>query len=873
MLNESAEPVDAGPARGQWKLREDVRRRVFGSFQSSDDIRAAIDASSSSETTGDPTRNALRELLNTTGRPKLEGRSLEALLGMDQAVEWLSAAGVSALPSQPEIRALIQRERLLEPMRRLVVGFEGRDEDLRVLRQYVDTVPDESSVLQSVAKQFTRLGDHFRDRPPLFIFGPGGGGKSTLIAQSILEHIDRVGTLQPFVLLDFDRSVLDPRHPDSLLEEIIAQLRVQFPEHEEKLKVLDELLTQRALAEDQVNAEQSSHYGRSERLRGDLTDIMNAVTKKAKTNLLLIVDTFEIVQRRGPTAVYTVLDLIGNIMSRVPRLRVVLVGRAELRHKDFPFTKDQIKWTPHSLKGFDPKAGRAYLRARMSKQQRSMLSDADLDRLVLKVRGNPLCLRLAARVLAREGLSDVERAIDRQQLDEAIAEEQLQGMLHKRIVEHLDNDELKKLANPGLIVRRITTDVIRDVLADPCRIDLSVTGEAELLELLQLEGSLVELVDDRTVKHRSDVRLIMLPQLRKELRGIAEQIDDAAVRYWKNRSEPAERAEEIYHRLWRNDSEEELNAAWLPEAGGFLEDALDEFQTVSPGDWARIWLSDKLDRDLPDELRLRSGQVVWERDTQLRAQPLLADGKPDETLRLLRERPHAQWTYDCPLWKLEIQALLLTGNAKAALGVVDEALERANQGNNARHKLQLLSIRVNCFERLKRLPDADTASALALQYARGTGDSVAVFTCGLVHYRIAGRRNRSKEPSLVSLRGELVELSSLPAVQRELRNSPSSLREAIGVLGADAPELIVEALERYGIEPVRSNKALLKLYSNVERWVAQETKTARSDRGKSESLWLAGMIRSGAIAHGTLDKIADIYSKLSEQLGTQVLRK
>ena len=37
MLMDSAEPVQAGPAKGQWKLREDVRLRVLGELSSRDD--------------------------------------------------------------------------------------------------------------------------------------------------------------------------------------------------------------------------------------------------------------------------------------------------------------------------------------------------------------------------------------------------------------------------------------------------------------------------------------------------------------------------------------------------------------------------------------------------------------------------------------------------------------------------------------------------------------------------------------------------------------------------------------------------------------------------------------------------------------------
>ena len=60
------------------------------------------------------------------------------------------------------------------------------------------------------------------------------------------------------------------------------------------------------------------------------------------------------------------------------------------------------------LRGFDPKAGRAYLRARLKRYNLPPVSDEHLDRLVQQVNGNPLGLRLAAQVFAREGLAGVE---------------------------------------------------------------------------------------------------------------------------------------------------------------------------------------------------------------------------------------------------------------------------------------------------------------------------------------------------------------------------------------------------------------------------------------------------------------------------------
>jgi hypothetical protein len=295
-----------------------------------------------------------------------------------------------------------------------------------------------------------------------------------------------------------------------------------------------------------------------------------------------------------------------------------------------------------------------------------------------------------------------------------------QEMLHARIVEHLEDPDLGKIASPGLIVRRIDANVIREVLAGPCDLDLSSRSAESLFDLLRDEVSLVEPVDFETVRHRPDVRAIMLSSLRRDLGPLAREIDDLAVDFWSKRSSPAERAEEIYHRLWRSDSDAELEQRWMPEAGRFLEDALDEFSTTRPGDWAYIWLAQHLGRELPRELRLNASQVAWERDTQRKVRTLLADGKTQECLRVLAERPHVRWLSDSALWGLEVETLLLSGDFKHAEAIVDLGLSRAGEAHDAQPALELLARRVRVFEREGRDLDAIRAAREALDVARAT---------------------------------------------------------------------------------------------------------------------------------------------------------
>jgi hypothetical protein len=870
MLARHAEPIKIGPARGRWRLRDDVRRRVLRLLGSREQIQAALSANVDSRP-NDNTQRALVELVSHTTPPPLAGRSLDDLLGWDRAVDWLEAARITPLPSRARILGHIERHKLFEPMTRLVVGFAGRDEEMRALRAYVDHLPSET-VLEAFSRFAGRIRDAFRGRPPLVIHGPGGAGKSTLIAKFILDHAgpDRTQPMA-FVLLDFDRSNLDPVRPDALLTEVAQQVRTQFPD----LEVSSESLI--AAANASLAAEDAADYAKTDFdasavARHNLVSLLNEIASRGNRNILFVLDTFEIVQRRGPTAVYSLLRFVAEILVEVPRLRVVIVGRGVLRKQDFPFADDMPEWTPMPLRGFDPVAGRAYLRARLKPYDLPPVSDEQLDRLVQQVNGNPLGLRLAAQVFAREGLKGVEEAIGRQRLSAAVAEERIQGLLHARIVEHLENEDLKKLADPGLIVRRLTVDVVRDVLAKPCGITFDETTPESLFAALGNEVSLVEVVDDKTVRHRPDVRLIMLPSQRRRLRDLARQIDDAAVRYWEKFPGPAERAEELYHRMWRGDAVADLERRWMPAAGPLLEEALDEFLVVAPEGAARIWLSEKLDRELPEDVRRQADRRAWERDVERKARTLMASSRFDEAQRVIHERPVSEWTDNSPLWLIDIDIWLLKKDGAAQAGeVIRVALKRLDGTDDPDLALALLLRRVSAEERMEDRTSAYKWAVESLAMARSLRNPVSIFACGVALMRLARQTNRLGQPDIVSLKTELVGLSKHEAVVAALPERPSLIRESAAELGAAAPELLIVALERLGLKtggsrgsgvhPARLTDELVKLLqSQGARFIQESDGSTSMQISRTAFEAIANSIRRGQITGESLLALSALYA-------------
>src|SRR5439155_19121056 len=112
-----------------------------------------------------------------------------------------------AVPNAAELERRLADKRLVAPFEFLVANFRGRQKELTILRNYVGVMPT-ASVMTNATRQIQEW-LNLTARGPLVVWGPGGVGKSTLIAKFILEHGRLVGELSlPFAYLDFDQPAL-----------------------------------------------------------------------------------------------------------------------------------------------------------------------------------------------------------------------------------------------------------------------------------------------------------------------------------------------------------------------------------------------------------------------------------------------------------------------------------------------------------------------------------------------------------------------------------------------------------------------------------------------------------------------------------------
>ncbi len=669
----SVEVRDPGGSRRR-TLAPAVRVAALRQLRAEGRVREALAANP--ERPDDPLQRALVGYLTATA-PRLEQQSLPELAAAYQVIDWLRAAGFDDLPERAEIYRRTEWLTLLQPFEHLAGDhFRGRARELDRLRTYVGVVPPGSTLASF------NLRSRSGSKKAMVVHGPGGVGKSTLVARFILEHAraqreDRF----PFAYLDFDRPDVEAEEPLTLLVEAVRQLGIEYPRARASCDRIRrgwlELISRRHAEPGAGLAQQVSGSAREEmvRTRAAVKDFGALISSLGAEDrpVLLVLDTFEEVQYRSSRYVAAILRLLEELRQAVPLLRVVIAGRGELPTDDAE---------PLELAGLDEEAASGYLEARG-------VADPELARaLARQVGGSPLSLQLAAELVQREGI-DASGKLDvetREYLFLRVDDAVIQRQLYRRILGHIHDEEVRKLAHPGLVLRRLTAELILEVLAAPCALAVSSLPQAEeLFEKLRREISLVSVEPDGALRHRQDVRMLMLKLVHSDEPEKARAIHERAVAYYERRpAGPLERAEEIYHRLWLDEPAAAIDGRWLTGVEPHLFRALEEFTGAR-----KAYLASRLGTDVDEATRGLADLEDWERIVSREARQLLDHGlPPQEALALFAAR--GDRSPRSPLFALEAEVLGRLQRWRESLAVLDRGIERAVGEGDRQQALALL---------------------------------------------------------------------------------------------------------------------------------------------------------------------------------------
>ena len=625
------EIVRTGPKRF-WQLKPSMRRNILMRAERDGTLLAAVMAvSNDSEGEGPLLRAAL--LGNMLS---LEDLSTQELDHLAIVAEWLNGTNLATLPDSAEIRRTLRKRELLDPFRQLVgrpvrAGGDprhdrvvGRVQEIEQLRAYVGIVSPDLA-MQYVTRQLSSFWSTltFSDagNEPFLIQGGGGIGKSTLIAKFVLDHALIPGIRLPFAYLDFDRAALAPRQPLQLLIEIALQLETWIPEIEAPLRILRAELRSAV----DVQGIDETRRVREQATRSELRAFCQKLRQivegynRGEVPMILLFDTFEIVQY-DVAAIESVTSLIAALANHSGKdtwsnLRIVVAGRAEMH---------EIK-TSHRALVLDRLTERATqeLILLRSEQEGIGLTRQNAVVLAKPLHGSPLDVVIVLNWLksheveARPEL--IKEIVEEASLNQSsgctsdghMATQRVTGILIARMIRHINDPEVRQLANPGLVVRRITPSVIRAVMAPSSNLvasddELSVEAADELFRRLARERWLVERERQSDVlRHRPEVRTAMLSLMRLRDRAQFEAINSRAAAYFLSQpgDDKASRAEAIYHLLlselaMKGDAAvlAEIDRLWKDDVGPYLSGAVDDLTGQS-----QTYLKARLGRSVPVE--------------------------------------------------------------------------------------------------------------------------------------------------------------------------------------------------------------------------------------------------------------------------------
>lgn len=751
-LDESCVRIRTPSGAAVWSLTDDERRRCFARVP----LRRLRAARAAAEDVED---SVLQTTLDRSLRRGWTPSDLAALTPAEARALCVVAAWWdgrrSGVPDVPTANRIADRLNLFADARAMAA----------------DHFTDRASVLRE-------LRDHFASGEPLpfAMYGLGGIGKSALVARHVVWAVDDPDGPHAYAaVLDFDDATLNPVRQLDIVHRIVNRIARQA---DDEVRRDLERLGQVSLDAVETSAylyDSSSRTGSTGGSARPLRQLVNGLVTLARRPVLVVFDTVEHVPRRGPSAIAAFTALVEMLAGFRSRLRVVVSGRAEV--PGLPARSREITGldVPDAIDLLTALCGRP-------------VDPGTADAVVGALGTSPLTIRLAARLL-----SDPDTvAGDLIALD--LHAERINAELYRRVLARIRDDEVRRLAHPGLVLRRVTKEIIAEVLAKPCKVEVpDDTTAQDLFERLAREVMLVERTKDRrTLIHRADVRQMMLPQLLADRGDVARRIQRAAIRYYADRHDPVSRTEELYQRLLLGQRPATLDAHWDARAAESLMGVMDELPTRS-----RIHLARRLpetylsldDRRLVDDAR-------WLEEIEPQVVRLLAAGEPARTLDLLSERRGPDGSSLLPA--LEIEAREALGDLPRAAAMARDGRRAASIANDLTGVTTYTLHLARLEERLGDRRAAGAAIEEALRTARKpTVERLRLLVALLALWRRQGYPIGAED--LASRRAETVRLHDL-LPEREIRRVPGLLRDLAAEVSGVQPTILDDALGAIGID-------------------------------------------------------------------------
>lgn len=496
-LAAACEEAPGGDGR-LWTLRATVRREQLARIDTPAALSLALEHAPD-PAPDDLTTITLRAILRGAEPPHLRGHDPRAVqAARHTALQFARAAPIvdaEALERQfRSVEAALAEDSLERAVgAALPTRLYGRSGQLRRIREL--------------------LAEQGHEVAPVLITGLGGIGKSALVAQLIRDWRKQGAA----VLIDFDR----PRFATGRLIPIFTEIVRQIGWHARSIedegrsgRYIEELRTSLRMADEEVG-----ETGSLDRQALAVSSIIRRdwgyaarLPAVAQMPILIVFDSFEAAGGISDAFVSQLLEQV-MVFQRSGFLHIRIV--VSCREAPLPADKLQRWFGPPgrwiAVEGIDTDAGSRLLRNR---DRNGRFPDPAIRRRATRaLQGNPLALIVLERFGRNRAPAEVAAIVADLERNADFQAEFAQSFLYSRILERIRNPAVARLAHPGLALRFVDPDMIRLVLAGPCRLGAVDDGQARrLFDALQSEYWLVEREGAR-VRHRPDLRRMMLPGL------------------------------------------------------------------------------------------------------------------------------------------------------------------------------------------------------------------------------------------------------------------------------------------------------------------------------------------------------------------------
>ena len=631
------------------------------------------------------------------------------LMVLDTIAPWAAAAGVTLTYDRQEI-----------------VRHLGRSDFLRTLGgQDLHRFIGRNNLRSSLERLWQ---SEFSENEPVLIEGPGGIGKSMTIGRFIadlLESADPTRSPDAVFHIDFDRLSLQRARRVTILQEFVRQAAMWWvvERSEELLSLARDVSSGDSQLEFSGANSRSLESTRNYLFLADrLVDLLRNSTTRAQPRIILFVDSFEQVETFDDSAAYSPLWIRDELVRCGASVFVIYASRACARPTLIS------KRAPIRLQQFSFRESLTYLQNEAARAGYD-IPVKNAKRVAVAVGRSPLALRIAVWLLEKEGAvfdpttwSNLARN----------SSELIQAALYDRLLRRIRNLELRKIARPGLLVRRLTEDVITEILAKPCGLDLSKTPPVQLMREARLEGQLFvpDPSDADALRHRQDVRTLILPNLDASIPfQIARKINEAAITYYEARGgKLLYRCEELYHRLRLGQPAKELDRRWTDEAGRALRPVLHEFSPESRAYLrARLGAASIVHADSAGHLAASAGSQTqnvrdqsnrW-RELRLFAQRALLSGGWSQLLAEQLQENGAD-RIDGPLGDIYAELLVRRGSFDELLGQARDLATSRSEYDDGDVIAGVFTIVAATLEGRQLLGEAQTFWLQALRKVRGS---------------------------------------------------------------------------------------------------------------------------------------------------------